>query len=177
MSSRKSFELPWVTQFKKLNPIDKIGVAAFLIGIGMVALGWTLEELDRVEGVVGPLRNIGGVLLLGGIAALLLGEPRRRKVVINSIRRLFDWYMKKTARWIWPNRVGLAGVAIGMISIVPTIILQIIFRTSFGLVFLDLISFWVGIGLLVYGIICRLRHRGSRKRHSSPLTQRDTEYS
>ena len=172
MSSRKAMDLPGVAQFMRLNPIDKIGVAAFLIGMGTVALGWTFEELDFIEGAVSSIRNIGGVLLLGGIAALLLGEPRRRRVIIKGIRRLVDWYMNKTARWIWPNRVGLAAVAIGLISIVPTIILQIIFRTNFGLVILCVISFWVGIGLLIYGVIYRLRHRGNRKRHSSSLTRR-----
>ena len=131
--------------------MDRIGAAAVVVGIGMVALGWLIEELGWVEGAVSPLRNVGGVVLFGGIATLLFGDPRRRALTTGKVRRLVNRYKARTAGWNWPDRVGLSGVIVGLILVLPCIVLQIIFRTNFGIIILALLSFWGGVGLLIYG--------------------------
>ena len=105
MFTRKANKLSGLELYKRWSPMDRIGVAAVAIGTGLVALGWLLEELDCVEGAASPLRIVGGILLWGGIAALLFGDPRRRALVIGKLRRLVHWYMAWTASWNWPDRV------------------------------------------------------------------------
>ncbi len=175
MNTKKPKELLGLEHFKRLSPMDRIGAAAVVVGIGMVALGWLIEELGGVVGAVSPLRIMGGILLFGGIAVLLLYDPHRRAMVIGKIRWLVNWYQAKTASWNWPDRVGLAGVIIGLILVLPCIVLQIIFRTSFGMIILAVLSFWGGVGLLIYG---RFYRRGSgenrprRPTSSSPRRNR-----
>ena len=101
MFTRKANELPGLEQYKRLIPMDRIGVVAVAIGIGLVALGWLLEELDCVEGAVSLLRIVGGILLLGGIAALLFEDPAAE-----------HWSLASCVAWsigTWPGQPAGTG--------------------------------------------------------------------
>ena len=138
----------FLTMLRDGRAADAIGLAGVVVGVVFVAVGSVLPESS------GPaVRTLGGLLFLGGLAALLFGEPRRRAKIIASARRAVDNYMARTADWIWPNRVGLAGVAIGLILIVPAVILQALFGSVFGAIVIvpGLVLFWGGVALLIYG--------------------------
>lgn len=140
--------------------------AAVALGILLVALGWILEE--QSVGVGAVVRTIGGILFLCGLGILVFGDSRRRAVAIGMSKDILAKYMSRTAHWGWPDRVGLAGVAIGVALIVPAVALQIIFRNGAVVAGPAVILFWVGVFLLIYG---RFHGRGemrTRYRSSSP---------
>ena len=131
----------------KLN--DRLTLAGMMIGIVLIALGLVLESY--FGGLGTGLRALGGVIFLCGISAYVLGDARRRAAAQNKVRHLVATYMARTADLGWPDRWGLASVAIGLILIVPMLILQIMFDTTLGVVLIGVGLFWVGIGLLIYG--------------------------
>ena len=142
--------------------IDRIGPAAVATGIVLVALGLILEESSL--GLGSAVRTLGGILFLCGLAALLFGSPRRREVTIGIAKRLRARYMARTADWRWPDRGGLAGVAIGFALIVPALVLQISFGNSLVIAPPAVILFWSGVALLIYG-----RFRGRAAARTSEL--------
>ncbi len=146
------------------RPTDTLGSAAAAIGIILVASGIFLQESGVAFGAV--IRTMGGVLLLGGLGAVLFGEPRRRAAVIGAARRILERYMAATVTWRWPDRMGLAGVAVGLVLLAPALVLQIIFGSVFGAIIITpgIVVFWVGVALLVYGRF----HRRDARSHSSP---------
>ena len=140
--------------------------AAVALGIVLVALGWVLE--DWSVGIGAAIRVLGGIVFLAGLTTVVFGDSRRRAVAIGMSKRIVARYMSRTAHWGWPDRVGLAGVAIGVALIVPALVLQIIFRNGAAVAGPAVILFWVGIFLLIYG---RFHGRGEMPtgdRSSSP---------
>lgn len=145
---------------------DSVGPVNVAIGIILVALGWILAE--EAIGIGTAIRTLGGVLFLAVLAIVVLGDSRRRSVAIGISRRIVARYMSRTARWGWPDRVGLAGVAVGLALIVPALVLQIIFRNGSVVAVPAGLLFWGGVCLLIYG---RFHARGearSRGMSSSP---------
>ncbi len=136
---------------RELSPSDTLGSAGAATGIILVAFGILLQESG--VGFGATIRTLGGVLLLGGLGAVLFGESRRRAAVIGAARRIVERYMAATAAWRWPDRMGLAGMLIGLILLAPALVLQIIFWTAIGVIVIapGIVLFWVGVALLVYG--------------------------
>ena len=128
------------------NWLGPVGVA---LGIVLVGLGWILEE--ESVGIGGAVRTLGGLLFLGGLALVVLGDPRRRSAAIGLSERICARYMSRTANWGWPDRVGLAGVVIGLALVIPAVVLQIIFRSGAIVAVPAVILFWGGVILLIYG--------------------------
>ncbi len=145
-----------------LKPNDRLALAATLIGIVVVALGLTLESHFGGLGI--SIRALGGVIFLVGISTFLLGDARRRATVQSKLRDIVTRYMARTAHWGWPDRWGVAAVAVGLMLVVPMVVLQIMFDTTFGFVMVGVILFWAGIGLLVYG---RFYRKDAARDHQS----------
>ena len=129
--------------------VERIGPAAVAIGIVLVALGLVLE--DSSVGLGSAVRTLGGILFLCGTVAVLFGNPNRRAATIGIARRIGARYAAKTASWGWPDRVGVAAVAIGFALVVPALVLQISFSNGAVVAAPAVIIFWSGVGLLVYG--------------------------
>ena len=136
------------------------------IGIALVTLGWILDEQPIGAGPV--VRNLGGVLLLSGLAIVLFGDSRRRASAISAAERLYAGYMARTAHCGWPDRWGLAGVIIGLALVVPALALQIIFRYGAPVAAVGVILFWIGVFLLIYGRFYRRGQAGDRGLPRSP---------
>ena len=136
---------------QELSPSDTLGLAGAATGIILVTVGISQQEMG--VGLGATVRMLGGVLLLSGLGAVLFGETRRRAAVIGAARRIAERYVAATAGWRWPDRMGLTGVAIGLILLVPALVLQILFGTLFGAIVIapGIVLFWVGAALLVYG--------------------------
>ncbi len=165
MSSPERRDTPKMpASVKDLKPNDRLALAATLIGIVVVALGLTLESY--FGGLGTGIRALGGVIFLIGISAFVLGDARRRAAVQSKVRQLVARYVARTAHWGWPDRWGVAAVAIGLILVVPMVALQIMFDTTFGVVVIGVGLFWAGIGLLIYG---RFYRKGS-ERDNRPTT-------
>ena len=116
---------------KKLSLADKLGSAAAATGIILVAFGIVLQDNSGV-GFGATIRTLGGALFLGGLGAVLFWEPQRRAAVIGAARRIVERYMAATVTWRWTDRMGLAGVAVGLVLLAPALVLQIIFGTVVG---------------------------------------------
>ncbi len=145
---------------------DRFGPVAVAIGIVLVAVGWIMEE--ESIGIGGVTRTLGGIVFLAGLATVIFGDARRRAAAIGMSKRVVARYMSRTGSWGWPDRVGLAGVIIGVALIVPALVLQIIFRNGAIVALPAVLLFWGGIFLLIYG---RFHGRGetrTRDRSSSP---------
>ena len=99
---------------KKLSLADKLGSAAAATGIILVAFGIVLQDNSGV-GFGATIRTLGGALFLGGLGAVLFWEPQRRAAVIGAARRIVERYMAATVTWRWTDRMGLAGVAVGLV--------------------------------------------------------------
>ena len=152
---------------------ERIGPAAVAVGIVLVALGLILEDASVEVG--SAVRTLGGILFLCGLAAVLFGNPRRRAATIVAARRVGAGYAARTARWRWPDRVGLAAVAIGLVLIVPALVLQISFGNGAVVALPAVILFWSGVGLLIYGRFCgrgATRSRETQRRLSSRRSSR-----
>ena len=130
---------------------DVLGVSAATAGLILAALGIILHENSVGFGTA--IRALGGVLLLGGLGAVLLVKPRRRAAIIGAGRRIADRYAASTADWRWPDRYGLAGVLIGLALLAPALVVQILFGTLFGVIVIapGLVLFLAGVALIVYG--------------------------
>ena len=130
---------------------DALGASAAVAGLILAALGIFLHESGVGFGVA--IRALGGVLLLGGLGAVLLVEPRRRAAIIVAGRRIAGRYEASTADWRWPDRYGLAGVLIGLALLAPALVTQILFGTLFGVIVIapGLVLFLAGVALIVYG--------------------------
>ncbi len=155
-----------LTSLRESRSPASLAPAAVALGILLVALGWILEE--QSVGVGAVVRTIGGILFLCGLGILVFGDARRRAAAITASERIYARYMNRTANWGWPDRWGLAGVAIGIALIVPALVLQIIFRNGVVVAVPAVLVFWIGVFLLIYG---RFHGRGeirTRDRSSSP---------
>ena len=152
---------------KDLKLIDRLALAGALIGIVVVALGLILESY--FGGLGTGLRALGGVIFLVGISTFVLGDARRRAAVQTWLRQVSARYVARTAHWGWPDRWGVAAVAIGLIFVVPAVVLQIMFGSALGapVASVGVILFWVGIGLLIYG---RFYRRGVERGRRSPTS-------
>ncbi len=138
---------------RELKANDRLALAGTLIGIVVVALGLILESY--FGGVGTGIRVLGGVVFLCGISAFVLGDARRRAAAQKRVRQIVARYMARTAHWGWPDRWGVAAVALGLILLVPMLALQIMFDSTLGVVLIGVVLFWAGIGLLAYGRIYR----------------------
>ncbi len=147
-----------LASFRESRSVDGLGPAGVALGIVLVALGWFLEE--ESVGIGMAIRTLGGALFLCGLAIVVLCDSHRRAVATGMSKRLYGRYMSRTAHWSWPDRVGLAGVVIGVALIVPAVVLQIIFRNGAVVAGPAVILFWVGILLLIYG---RFHGRGEKQ--------------
>ncbi len=162
--------LPSKTAFKLLaalreqSPSDILGLVAAAIGIILVVSGIALQN-DVGVGFGATIRSIGGMLLLGGLGAVLFVASRRRAAVIGAARNIVERYMAATVTWYWPNRMGLAGVAIGLILLAPALVLQLIFGSVFGAIVMvpGIVLFWVGVALLACGSLHRRNAAQKRK--------------
>ena len=133
----------------RLDLTDGVGVGLVVAGIILVGTGIVLEDSEISFGAM--VRTLGGVLFLGGFALVLFGKPERRSAAIRTSRRIVAWYTSRTARWGWPDRIGMAAVAIGFALVVPALIVQIMFRIGWVVAVPGVIIFWTGVGLLIYG--------------------------
>ena len=138
-----------LTSLREWRSADRLGPAGVAIGVVLVALGLILEGSSF--GIGTAIRTLGGVLFLCGLSVVVFGDSRRRAVAIGMSRRIGARYMFRTANWGWPDRAGLAGVAIGVALIVPALVIQIIFANSLVVAVPAVILFWGGIFLLIYG--------------------------
>ena len=146
-----------------------LGSAAVAVGIVLVALGWILEEESIGAGA--PIRTLGGIALLAGLAAVVFGDSRRRAVAVGRSKRIGERYLARTASWGWPDRVGLAGVIVGAALVAPALVLQIVFRNGAIIALPAVMIFWGGVFLLIYG---RFHGRGASSDSSrSPGERRD----
>ena len=134
-------------------------------GAILVATGIALEG----QGVGGgaAVRTLGGILLLAGLGVLLFGEPRRRAASIEGAKHMVARYMAATGHWRWPNRVGVAGMAVGLLLLVPALIVQILFGTLFATAIIapGIVCFWAGLAMVVYA---RFRRGAAGPRHAAP---------
>ena len=140
------------TALRESGPADTLGAAGAVIGIILVVTGIALQE-NTGAGFGATIRVLGGVLFLGGLGVVLFWKPRRRSAVIGAARRIADRYIAATAGWRWPDRMGLAGVAIGLVLLAPALVIQILFGTVFGVMIIapGIALFWAGAALLIYG--------------------------
>lgn len=143
-----------------------LGLAGAVLGILLVALGWFLEE--QAIGVGAVVRTLGGILFLSGLAIAAFGDAQRRAAAIGAAQRTYARYMSRTAHWGWPDRWGLAGVAVGFALVVPAIVLQIIFRNGVVIAAPAVLLFWIGVFLLIYGRFHRWSQMRGRGLPSSP---------
>lgn len=150
---------------------DTLGSAGVVIGIILVAVGMILQENLGV-GIGAAIRTLGGVLFLSGLAVIVLWERRRRAALIGFSKRIAARYMYMSANWAWPDRVGLAAVAIGLILVVPAIVIQILFRGGGVIALPAVILFWSGVGLLIYGRF--YRRDSERTSHHPSQSSRST---
>ena len=155
-----------LTSLRESRGAGVIGWAGVAIGIVLVTLGWILDEQSIDAGAA--VRNLGGVLLLGGLAIVVFGDSRRRASAISAAERLYARYMARTAHWGWPDRWGLAGVIVGLALVVPALALQIIFRYGAPVAALGVVLFWIGVILLIYGRFYRRGQAGDRGLPCSP---------
>ncbi len=149
---------------------DILGSVAAAIGIILVVSGIVLQDNYGV-GFGATIRSMGGVLLLGGLGTVLFVESRRRAAAIGAARRIVERYMAVTATWHWPNRMGLAGVAIGLVLLAPALVLQIIFGSSSGAIVMapGIVLFWFGVALLIFGWFLR-RNAAQKPNQSSAVS-------
>ena len=152
-----------LASLREARSADSLGPAGVVFGIVLVALGWILEE--ESVGVGGVVRALGGIVFLAGLATVVFGDSRRRAATMGYSGRFYARYMSRTAGWGWPDRVGLAGVAIGVALIVPSLILQIIFRNGAIVALPAVLLFWGGVFLLIYG---RFHGRGETRTRGMP---------
>ncbi len=138
-----------LASLRESRSADGLGAVGVALGIVLVALGWILEEASI--GVGAAIRTLGGILFLAGLATVVFGDSRRRAVAIGLSQRIVARYMSRTAHWGWPDRVGLAGVTVGLALSVPAVVLQIILRNGAAVAGPAVLIFWVGIALLIYG--------------------------
>ena len=160
---------------RKSRPTDTLGSTVAAVGIILIVFGIVLQENQGV-GFGAAIRALGGLLLLGGLAAILFGESRRRPAVIGAARRIPQRYVASTAGWRWQDRYGLAGVLIGLALLAPALVMQILFGTIFGVIVVSpgLVLFGAGVALLVYGRFNRGGGTGKPGRSSyAPPSRRD----
>ena len=100
-SSKMGLFTKLLATLRGLSPTDMVGSAAAAGGIVLVALGIVLQEIGVASGA--SIRALGGVVLLGGLGAVLFGEPRRRAAVVGTARRIVERYVAATAAWRWPE--------------------------------------------------------------------------
>ena len=141
------------------------GSVGAMAGALIVAIGLVLE--GNSEGSGAAFRAVGGALLVGGLILLFFSESRRRAATIDSLKRLVAWYRAKTAHWGWPDRVGLAAMALGLAWVIPTLAVRIIIGDSYYIIVIGLLAFWGGFALLIYGRFYR-RGKASDRPHISP---------
>ena len=152
-----------LTSLGESKSADRLGSAGVVFGIILVALGWILEE--ESIGIGGAIRTLGGIVFLAGLATVVFCDSRRRAAAIGMSGHLYVNYMSRTTNWGWPDRVGLAGVVIGVALIVPAVVLQIIFRNGAIVALPAVMLFWGGVFLLIYG-----RFHGQRPKEAGPLS-------
>ena len=154
-----------VASLRESSWADKLGPAGVVFGVVLVATGWILKE--EAVGMGSVIRALGGIVILSGLVLVVFGDSRRRAVAIDTSKRIGARYIFRTAYWGWPDRVGLAGVAIGVALIVPALVLQIIFRNSLIVAVPAVILLWGGVFLLIYGRFYGRGEMQSRDLHSS----------
>ncbi len=146
--------------------IGSLGAVGVVVGILLVALGWILEE--ESVGIGAAIRTLGGIVFLAGLATVVFGDSSRRAAAIGMPKRILDKYVSRTAHWGWPDRWGLASVAVGVALIGPAVVLQIIFRNGAVVAWPAVILSQVGTFLLIYGRFHGRSENRPRNRSSSP---------
>ncbi len=147
-------------RLRGLRRSDAAGVAAAVTGAALVAAGIALQ--DRGVDAGAPVRMLGGILVLGGVGVVLLGESRRRAAANDAARRAVARYMSATGRWRRPNRLGLALSAIGLLLYPPALVVQILFGTAAAILVIapGIALFWGGVALIVATGLRRALTRG-----------------
>lgn len=156
MHPPKMTALKVLTSLRESRSADRLGAAGVAVGIVLVALGLILQEESIGMGTA--IRTLGGIVFLSGLAIVVFGDSRRRAVAIAMAMRIAARYMARTSNWGWPDRVGLAGVAIGAALVVPALVLQIILGIGLVIALPAIIIFWTGVFLLIFG---RFHRRGA----------------
>ena len=155
MSSSRTGVHKLLKGLREASPADMLGSAGVASGIVLIVFGIVLQD-DYGVGFGATIRSMGGVLLLSGLGAVLFIESRRRAAIIGAARSIIQRYRAVTVRWRWMNRMGLAGVVIGALLLVPALLLQIILGDGGAIVMLPgIVLFWSGAALLVYGFLRR----------------------
>ena len=150
----------------RLDLTDSLGVALAVVGIILVWTGIVLEDSQVSFGAA--VRTLGGLLCMGGLALVMFGQSRRRAAALRASRRVVAWYLSRTAGWAWPDRAGVAAVAMGFILDIPALALQIMFKIGWVVAAPGLIVFWIGAGLLIYGRFYKRRAERGGAASSSP---------
>ena len=164
MPSRNKRDAPKTLKFLgETRMVDALASGAVAVGILLVALDMILQS--QLEDFTTAFRIIGGILFLLGIATLVLGDARRREMVILLFRRVTARYMARSAGWGWTFRYGVAATVIGLILILPALVFQFLFGTTFGVIILAILVFCSGIALIIYGLY--LRRRAAQKQGQS----------
>ena len=128
---------------------DRAAWAAIAAGAALAAAGEVLEaRFGHDYGAA--IRALGGMGLIAGLLVLGFWEPRRRAAVIGRLRGIAEAYWARTADWRMGDRLGLAGVAVGLGLAVPAIALQLLFRQALPVMIPALVLFWGGIALIAW---------------------------
>lgn len=160
---------------RELGWADSIGSAAAALGVLLTALGWILVARNVGPGV--EIRTLGGIVLLAGLAAMVLGSPERRAAVTGKSRRIARWYVARTSNWRRPYRVGVASIAISLALIVPMLAMQVLFENGALIAVPAILLFWGGVAIIVVarfpGFI-RFRVDGTRKNYGRGAGRRES---
>lgn len=152
---------------KQLRKNDNLGAALAAVGIVILAIGLFLQGVSVEIGT--PIRTLGGLLLLAGIAAFIFATPHRRAVAIGTFKSVVRRYTTKTAGWRWMNRAGLAAVIVGLVWLVPVLALRMIFgQIAAAIMVPGILIFWSGIALLIYGMYRAIKAARSTSDSSRP---------
>ena len=131
------------------TPSDRAAWAAIAAGAVLVAAGEVLEARYGHD-YGAAIRALGGMALIAGLLVMGFWEPRRRAAVIGRLRGIAEAYWARTADWRMGDRLGLAGIVIGLGLAAPAIALQLLFRQALPVMIPALVLFWGGIALIAW---------------------------
>ena len=180
MSSPDSGMTKLLNFLRQSDKTEAMGLVLAAIGIVILAFGVFLQSV--AVGVGTPLRMLGGLMVIGGIAVFAFATPRRRAVISRRLRGIVSGYMSSTADWRWMNRYGLGAVIVGLVWLLPVLVLQMLFGQVAAILMLPgIMIFFGGIALLIYGVYqamkdARREEDDSRSSKTSEKRQRGKRF-
>ena len=117
----KSFRATGMPAFlQRLVLADILGLSVTIVGIILVAAYYIIR--GEFYGIASIIRTLGLLFVTCGIAAVVFGSPRRRDALFRGAASVVAQYLAMTGHWGWPDRVGLAAVAIGAALLIVGIV-------------------------------------------------------